>query len=101
MYRGLSAVIGSWKMYATSAPRVLRSKDFLAPTISTPLTFTLPETRALDANRSIKPIAIEVFPEPDSPTIARTFPACTSKFISIAAGYQTPSTQKSMLNLDT
>ena len=88
-------------MYATFAPRVFRSKDFFAPTISTPLTFTLPETRALEAKRSINPIAMEVFPEPDSPTMASTFPACTSKFISIAAGYQTPSTQKSMLNFDT
>ena len=84
-------------MYATSRPRVLLNRVFLAPIISLSLTFTLPDTRALDANRSINPIAVVDLPEPDSPTIARTFPALTSKFILIAAGYQTPSTQKSTL----
>jgi len=43
----------------------------------------------------IKPRAVVDLPEPDSPTIASTLPGCSSKFMLTAAGYQTPSTQKS------
>ena len=51
--------------------------------------------RAFDANSDIKPRAVVDLPEPDSPTMARTWPGLTSKFISTAAGYQMPSTQNS------
>ena len=53
--------------------------------------------RALDASKDIKPRAVVDLPEPDSPTMAVTLPALSSRFISITAGYQTPSTQKSTL----
>jgi hypothetical protein len=60
-----------------------------------PFTFTLPEVLAFEARRFITPSAVVDFPDPDSPTMARVCPALTSKFIFIAAGYQTPSTQNS------
>ena len=56
---------------------------------------------AFDAKRFINPSAVVDLPEPDSPTMASTCPACTSKFISIAAGYQTPSTQNSTVKFST
>ncbi|CAB4726191.1 unannotated protein [freshwater metagenome] len=54
--------------------------------------------RALDASSDIKPSAVVDLPEPDSPTMAVTLPGSRAKFISMTAGYHTPSTQKSTLN---
>ncbi|CAB4754277.1 unannotated protein [freshwater metagenome] len=54
--------------------------------------------RALDARSDINPRAVVDLPEPDSPTMAVTLPGSSERFISITAGYQTPSTQKSTLN---
>ena len=56
--------------------------------------------RALDAKSDMRPRAVVDFPEPDSPTIAVTLPASRTRFMSITAGYQIPSTQKSTLKFD-
>ena len=61
------------------------------------MTLTLPAMRAFEASKDIRPSAVVDLPDPDSPTIAVTLPAARPRFISITAGYQTPSTQKSTL----
>ena len=73
--RGLSAVMGSWKIMAISAPRrACRRAGFMAST-SCPSKRQLPLTCAPWARRSTLS-AVTDFPEPDSPTNAHFSPAC-------------------------
>ena len=82
---GLSAVIGSWKTIAISAPRIRRSSSSEAPTRSRPANATRPSKRAFGERvRPISVMPVTDLPEPDSPTIASTSPASTWK--------ETPST---------
>ena len=96
MYTGLSAVIGSWKIIDTTRPRIERSARASRPTTWVVPTRTEPRTEAFIGSRPINAKAIVDLPDPDSPTIAITSPARRSNDTCLTAGYQVPSTQKSM-----
>ena len=57
-------------------------------------------TRPFCGSRPSSAIGLVVLPEPDSPTIARTSPGFSVEVQPTAAGYQVPSTQKSMSRSD-
>ncbi|SKV05389.1 Uncharacterised protein [Mycobacteroides abscessus subsp. abscessus] len=95
VYTGFSAVIGSWKMTATSLPRTARNSSLVAPSSSAPLSFTLPRTRALGGNKAGMAMAVVDFPDPDSPTIASTSPLATDNETPLTAGTHCLSTSKS------
>ena len=61
-----------------SLPRIRRSLLVGMPTSSSPMSFAEPEVRPFGGSRPSRAMEDWVFPEPDSPTMARTSPACTS-----------------------
>ena len=75
---GLRAVDGSWKTIDTSAPRKRRSVDPDTEMTSFSLdpsrlrSTTAPEDVAVSGSRPRMVLAVTVFPEPDSPTMAST-----------------------------
>ena len=96
VYTGFNAVIGSWKITETSRPRIWRSERWSMPTSSRPSSLIEPLTLEFFGSSPINDIAVVDLPDPDSPTMARTSPALSSNDASMTAGYQRPSTQKSM-----
>ena len=96
VYTGFSAVIGSWKITAMSSPRRCRSTRSGAPTTCRSPSLIEPRTCELLGSKPIRLIATVDLPEPDSPTIASTSPAASVKEAPSTAGYQVPSTQKSI-----
>jgi hypothetical protein len=77
---GLSDVIGSWKIIATSLPRKSRISFFFSLSRSRPLNIAVPLT-IRPGGCGIRPSRASVdtlLPEPDSPTIPSVSPAYTS-----------------------
>src|SRR6478752_9559330 len=96
VYTGFSAVIGSSKITETSRPRMERNSRASAPTSCRPPSSMDPRRWLFIGNSPSSDIAVVDLPEPDSPTMASTPPRFRSKLAPTTAGYQVPSTQKSM-----
>ena len=76
---GFSAVRGSWKMMAISAPRMWRMVSSLQPRRSRPFQ-KMPSASIRASGSSPRMLmAVTDLPEPDSPTTAKTSPRWTSK----------------------
>src|SRR5918998_451892 len=73
VWTGFREVRGSWKIMAIPDPRILRSSWGGRPSSSRPLNLTDPVTSALAGRRPRVASMVTVLPEPDSPTIPRTF----------------------------
>ena len=83
---GFRLVIGSWKIIEMWLPRMARISRFESVSRSRPLKMTSPPaTRPGGSSSPITDRAVTLFPEPDSPTMARTSPSRTEKVTSITA----------------
>ena len=73
---GLSDVIGSWKIIATSLPRTPRIASSLSVSRSTPSSLTEPPTMRPGGSGTsrMSESAVTLLPQPDSPTIASVSP---------------------------
>src|SRR3954451_267286 len=99
---GFSAVIGSWKTSATSAPRTRWISRSLSVRRSRPLKITRPlairpgrcTSRRMDS-------AVTDLPLPDSPTRPSVSPASTWKLTSITAGAGPPGRSKTVVRRST
>ena len=76
--KGLSAVMGSWKIMATLLPRTPRNSRSESCSRSRPFSSAWPAMCASPARRSSES-ALTVLPDPDSPTSANFSPARISK----------------------
>src|SRR3954451_2700724 len=77
LYTGVREVIGSWKIIAMSLPRRDRRSLSRIATRSWPRKRASPSTTQFGSRMSFRMLIIEtLLPDPDSPTIARSSPAC-------------------------
>ncbi len=76
---GLSEVIGSWKIIATSLPRILRISGSLLASRFSPRSVIVPLSMRPggDGIRRMIESALTDLPEPDSPTMPSVEPAST------------------------
>ena len=76
---GLRLAMGSWKSMAACGPRTARICRSLQGTMSRPSSRMRPEMRALSGSRRRMERQSTDLPQPDSPTMARVSPACSSR----------------------
>ena len=99
---GFSAVIGSWKMSAISAPRTWRMSRSLRSSRSRPLKRSRPELmRPGGWTRRMIENAVTDLPLPDSPTSPSVSPERISKLTSSTAGTEPDGVSKTVVRPST
>ncbi len=99
---GLRLVAGSWKIIAMRRPRTVRIAVSGSASSSPPESSTVPETmRPVSGSRRMSESAVIVFPDPDSPTIAKVSPRRISKSTPSTARTAPPGESSTVLRFRT